>query len=38
MVGILMIGLILKKHPGVAIDSCNDGLRPVIIKIERIED
>lgn len=27
-----------KKHPGVAIVSCNDGLRPVIIKIERIED
>lgn len=27
-----------KKHPGVTIVSCNDGLRPVIIKIERIED
>ncbi len=27
-----------KKHPGVVIVSCNDGLRPVIIKIERIED
>ncbi len=27
-----------KKHPGVAIVSCNDGLRPVIIKIERIAD
>ena len=27
-----------KKHPGVAIVSCNDGLRPVIIKIERIEE
>ena len=24
--------------PGVAICSCNDGLRPVIFKIERIED
>lgn len=27
-----------KKHPGTAIVSCNDGLRPVIIKIERIEE
>ena len=27
-----------KKHPGTAIVSCNDGLRPVIIKIERIDD
>ncbi len=26
------------KHPGIAIVSCNDGLRPVIIKIERIEE
>ena len=25
------------KHPGVAIVSCNDGLRPVIIKIERLD-
>ena len=25
------------KHRGVAIVSCNDGLRPVIIKLERIE-
>lgn len=25
------------KHPGVAIASCNDGLRPVIIKLERIK-
>ena len=25
------------KHKGVAICSCNDGLRPVIIKIERAE-
>lgn len=25
------------KHPGVAIVSCNDGLRPLIIKLERIE-
>ena len=27
-----------KKHPGTAIVSCNDGLRPAIIKIERIEN
>lgn len=27
-----------KRHPGTAIVSCNDGLRPVIIKIERIDD
>ena len=27
-----------EKHPGTAIVSCNDGLRPVIIKIERIEE
>ncbi len=26
------------EHDGVAIVSCNDGLRPVIIKVERIED
>lgn len=26
------------KHKGVAICSCNDGLRPVIIKVERIEE
>lgn len=25
------------KDPGVAIVSCNDGLRPVIIKLERIK-
>ena len=24
------------KHKGVAICSCNDGLRPVIIKVERV--
>ena len=27
-----------EKHPGTAIVSCNDGLRPVIIKIERIDE
>ena len=27
-----------KMHPGVAICSCNDGLRPVIVKIERVEE
>ena len=27
-----------ERHPGTAIVSCNDGLRPVIIKIERIEE
>ena len=26
------------KHKGVAICSCNDGLRPVIIKVERVEE
>ena len=26
------------RHEGVAICSCNDGLRPVIIKVERIEE
>lgn len=26
------------KHKGVAICSCNDGLRPVIIKVERMEE
>ena len=26
------------KHKGVAICSCNDGLRPVIIKIERTDE
>ena len=26
------------KHKGVAICSCNDGLRPVIIKIEKMEE
>ena len=26
------------RHKGVAICSCNDGLRPVIIKIERMEE
>ena len=26
------------RHKGVAICSCNDGLRPVIIKVERIEE
>ena len=26
------------RHPGTAICSCNDGLRPVIVKIERMED
>ncbi|MDR0363337.1 MAG: TIGR04076 family protein [Planctomycetota bacterium] len=25
------------KVPGVAINSCNDGLRPVVFKIERME-
>lgn len=24
--------------PGVAINSCNDGIRPVIFKITRLED
>lgn len=38
MVGIFDDWIDTKKHPGVAIVSCNDGLRPVIIKIERIED
>ena len=27
-----------EKHPSTAIVSCNDGLRPVIIKIERIDE
>ena len=27
-----------EKHLGTAIVSCNDGLRPVIIKIERIDE
>lgn len=27
-----------KKHPGIAIVSCNDGLRPVTIKIESINE
>ena len=27
-----------EKYPGTAIVSCNDGLKPVIIKIERIEE
>ena len=27
-----------EKHKGVAICSCNDGLRPVIIKVERMEE
>ena len=26
------------KKPGVAIVSCNDGLRPVIMKLEAIEE
>ncbi len=26
------------KHRGVAICSCNDGLRPVILKVERVEE
>ena len=26
------------RRPGTAICSCNDGLRPVIVKIERMED
>lgn len=26
------------KHKGVAICSCNDGLRPVIIKVERVNE
>ncbi len=26
------------KHKGVAICSCNDGLRPVIIKVERTDE
>lgn len=26
------------KHPGIAICSCNDGLRPVIFKIERTDE
>lgn len=27
-----------KKHKGTAICSCNDGLRPVIIKVERADN
>ena len=27
-----------EKHKGVAICSCNDGLRPVIIKVERVDE
>jgi uncharacterized repeat protein (TIGR04076 family) len=27
-----------KKHPGTVVSCCNDGLRPVVFKIERIED
>lgn len=29
---------IAPKHKGVVICSCNDGLRPVIIKVERVNE